>query len=675
MMSKKQLDILQDKRIINIITNNVQSGLFLMDNKTRIIWANEKFQKWFGSIKGIIGKPCSYFIENHKKKHCACLRTLKTKKFETGAAHGAIQGTENIFFNSFSTPIFDRKGRMAYMMGEIKDITNKKKAEESLRRIEWLLTKSLADKPGKKKRGNIYQPSNRTLLKLNTSRLILDSVGQDVLAETANSYLELLETSSAIYEKNGDYALGIFTSGWCRFLDKASRRLCRTKDNKKALASGKWLCHESCWNDASRKSIERGKPVDIECNGGIRLYAVPIRAGKEIVGSINFGYSDPPKERAKLDKIARKYDVSSDKLLELANSYESRPPFIIDIAKKNLLTSAKLIGEITKRKKVEDEIKKQKLKAEKYLDLAGSIIVALDSAGRIILLNKKGYEILGYKKGKLIGERWIDTCIPQKDRADVRKIFHKIMQGNLKIAKHFENPIITKQGDRRIISWHNSVLNDDNGEIIGTLSSGNDITDKKKAEEEIKANETRFRLLYEDAPLGYQSLDKDGRVIELNKTWLEMLGYSKDKVIGKPFSDFITRSYKETFKKGFLAFKNRGWLKNSEYEMIRKDGTHILVSIDGRVAYDEKGQFLKTHCIIHDIAKRKEAEAKVKKYAEELEDMVRKRTRELDETNQKLRERIDELERFHNLVVGRELKMIELKKEIKRLESLVKKRK
>ena len=125
-------------------------------------------------------------------------------------------------------------------------------------------------------------------------------------------------------------------------------------------------------------------------------------------------------------------------------------------------------------------------------------------------------------------------------------------------------------------------MNDDNGEIIGTLSSGNDITDKKKAEEEIKANETRFRLLYEDAPLGYQSLDKDGRVIELNKTWLEMLGYSKDKVIGKPFSDFITRSYKETFKKGFPAFKNRGWLKNSEYlalRMLSRVGTISLLTL------------------------------------------------------------------------------------------------
>jgi len=204
--------------------------------------------------------------------------------------------------------------------------------------------------------------------------------------------------------------------------------------------------------------------------------------------------------------------------------------------------------DITERKISEELIEKEKEKAERYLNLAGNIIIALCPKAKITMLNKKGYEVLGYNQGELIGKDWFETCIQEEKRADVKKIFRKIMQGNLKIAEHSENPVITKQGDKRIISWHNSVLKNDKGDITGILSSGTDISDNKKAEAEIK------------------------------------------------------------------------------------------------------------------------------RYTKELETMVRERTKKLSKSNEELKGRLDELERFHKLVVGRELKMIELKKNIKKLERKLKKK-
>jgi len=169
-----------------------------------------------------------------------------------------------------------------------------------------------------------------------------------------------MDTSSAIYEKNGDYALGIFASGWCRFMDQASRDLCNTEDNIEALTCGKWLCHESCWNEASLPAMESGEPVEIECKGGIRLYALPIKAGDETIGAINFGYSDPPQDKEKLIELSEKYKVPIDKLIEKAKEYETRPPYIIETAKKRLQSSAHLIGEIVNRKLAEDELRELK---------------------------------------------------------------------------------------------------------------------------------------------------------------------------------------------------------------------------------------------------------------------------------------------------------------------------
>lgn len=221
--------------------------------------------------------------------------------------------------------------------------------------LEELIMFLKADKLTKEQ----FIPVYGDLINLNVKRLILDTVGNDFLIEIVSFYLNLLETSAAVYEDNGDYAVGIFSSGWCRYLDSASRALCNTSDNKVALESGKWLCHESCWTDASKKSIETGQTVDIRCHGCLNIYAVPIWAEKEIIGSLNMGYGNPPTNLDEIKKIAELYHVDSNKLHELAKAYQARPSLIIEIAKARLIHSAKLIGAV-----VAQRLKFEKLQNE-----------------------------------------------------------------------------------------------------------------------------------------------------------------------------------------------------------------------------------------------------------------------------------------------------------------------
>lgn len=196
------------------------------------------------------------------------------------------------------------------------------------------------------------------LTAINRTRELLDTIGKATLERIARSSLDLLDTSSAIYEADGSYATAFFTSSYCKLLDEASWRLCSTENPEEALNSGKWLCHESCWTEASRRSIETGKPYDLHpCAGGINIYAVPIKAGDRIIGSINFGYGTPPTNEKSLDALAAGFNIDRDKLFKAASEYTPRPDYVIDAEKRHIELAAELIGELYMRKKTEAELR------------------------------------------------------------------------------------------------------------------------------------------------------------------------------------------------------------------------------------------------------------------------------------------------------------------------------
>ncbi|MCS7233562.1 MAG: GAF domain-containing protein [Synergistetes bacterium] len=118
-----------------------------------------------------------------------------------------------------------------------------------------------------------------------------------------------------------------------------------------------------------------------------------------------------------------------------------------------------------------------KLKA--LLNLAQVIILTLDRDGRVTFINRKGCEILGCSEEEILGKSWFDNFLPQEIRKDVERVFQKLINGELEPVKYNENPILTKDGRRRLIAWHNSFLRDESGNIVEIISAGEDITELK----------------------------------------------------------------------------------------------------------------------------------------------------------------------------------------------------
>ncbi|MBN2246435.1 MAG: PAS domain S-box protein, partial [Candidatus Aminicenantes bacterium] len=330
-------------------------------------------------------------------------------------------------------------------------------ADKKLHQIEWMIS-------GKVSEEDEYIADYGDLSQLNHNGIIKKYVDPQQLRNITSEYMDLMETSSAIYELNGDYALGIFASGWCQMMDKASRELCNTKDNQKALDSGKWLCHESCWKDASLEAIKKGKPVDVKCNGGIRLYAIPIRSGDKIIGAINFGYDDPPRDENNLRKLSELYKTPFNKLKEKSAEYQTRPQYMIDYAKKRLEKSALMIGNIIERKRAEENLRQSEQKYHLLVSSLNEGLMQVDNDDRILYVNQKLCNIFGYTEAELIGKIGYETLIHEEDKAELQAK----NKARIEMAvERYEIRGRKKSGEIIWLSISGSALKDEDGKVIG----------------------------------------------------------------------------------------------------------------------------------------------------------------------------------------------------------------
>ncbi|HEY6896559.1 MAG TPA: EAL domain-containing protein [Rhodocyclaceae bacterium] len=131
------------------------------------------------------------------------------------------------------------------------------------------------------------------------------------------------------------------------------------------------------------------------------------------------------------------------------------------------------------------ELARERDAAQRYLDIAGVMLMALDSAGRIAMINKKGCELLGRPERELLGRDWFENFIPPSEREMVRHVFGGLMAGDIHLLEHYENRIIAGSDRELLMSWTNTLLHNEAGEIIGTLSSAEDVTERRKAEDRV----------------------------------------------------------------------------------------------------------------------------------------------------------------------------------------------
>ena len=251
--------------------------------------------------------------------------------------------------------------------------------------------------------------------------------------------------------------------------------------------------------------------------------------------------------------------------------------------------------DITERKQSEEEVRAERDYAQRILDTVETIIVSINRKGRITLVNRKGCEILGYPEEMLIGSRWFELCLPQpKGMEHDYPAYLKIMEGTQEGSKYLESEVLLRNGEHRLIAWRNTYLYGDANRLMGILQGGEDITERKRAEEALRASELKYRIVAEN------TFDWEFWRAP-DKTYI-YVSPSCERITGYPVTAFIDEP--DLMERLIYPGDKRIWHSHQHEENSTPEVTHIelrIVCADGslrwiahecRSVYDESGNHL-----------------------------------------------------------------------------------
>ncbi len=316
------------------------------------------------------------------------------------------------------------------------------------------------------------------------------------------------------------------------------------------------------------------------------------------------------------------------KITDLAiQTGERQPPYLVEIRKKDgshallevdespvkdpsgrVVAIVGALRDVTEKIHAEEALRAERDKARLYLDISSVIFVALDKTGAVKLLNKKGCQVLGLTKEEIMGKNWFEHRIPERFKKETRVVFKQMMAGNIAPFEYVENAILSADGKERIIAWHNTQIVDKDGAITGTLSSGEDITERKIAEKALQESEERFRDMAEMLPEIIYEIDAQGNLTFVNQSAFTQFQYTEEEFIhGLNALEMIVPEDRERGMNNIMKILSGKHVGLKEYRALRKDGSSFPALFHS-AAIIRDGQPAGLRGIIIDITERKKME-------------------------------------------------------------------
>jgi PAS domain S-box-containing protein len=425
-------------------------------------------------------------------------------------------------------------------------------------------------------------------------------------AETILGYLRNEGLQMEQFLKSGQFAILTRDDAYMRqgFFDPDAMISLLKAETKQAIAQGYTALRvtgEMTW-------ALRGLP------GSERLIEYEIKLNEFLPGSQCLALCQYDRRRFEpevLIDVLRAHSISVIGTQVYENFYYIPPA---ELLRRDELPAVELrhwIQNLAERKRIDEELRRERDFAESLIKTAQAIILVLDVQGRIVRFNPYMEEISGYRMEDVQGKDWFSTFLPERDHERIRELFLKAI-GDIKTHGNV-NPIVTKDGSERQIEWYDNTLRDAHGNIIGLLSIGLDTTDRRRVEEEFKQIKHQIELILQSAGEGILGLDLEGNQTFVNPAAAKMLGYEIEELIGQPSHIMWHHSkpdgspYPAEKCPIYGAYKD-GTIHSRDDEVFwRKDGTSFPVRYTSTPIW-EADKLTGAVIVFRDITERKQAQ-------------------------------------------------------------------
>jgi PAS domain S-box-containing protein len=299
--------------------------------------------------------------------------------------------------------------------------------------------------------------------------------------------------------------------------------------------------------------------------------------------------------------------------------------------------------DITERKKAEAAFQKASAYNRSLIEASLDPLVTINPDGTISDVNEATIRVTGFSRGELIGTDFSDYFTePNEAKTGYERVFRDGSVTDYALEIRHRNGQVTP------VLYNATVYRDEAGNAIGVFAAARDITERRKAEEEIKKAYIYNRSLIEASLDPLVTINPDGTITDVNEATVRVTGFSRKELIGTDFSNYFTEP--EKAKAGYEKVFRDGSVTDYALEIWHRNGQVTPVLYNVTVYQDEAGNVIGAFAGARDITERKKAEEALRKEHDLLEKRVKDRTSELVQANVKLREEISQRRLAESLV-------------------------